>query len=160
MVILHTCAPFLQSPGFPLSSFSRQENCSLPFWAVRVPFQSFCGQPKTRIVVAKAGRGLKLKTQKENEGEDGKEVGYGDDEEHEADDGFSSRSGFVGRGEGKEFDRDPEFAEIMGACLDDPQKARSKVSPFFFFCTIGISLQILTFFFGKWWFLQFWCLCF
>lgn len=149
MVILHTCARFLQSPCFPLSSFSRQENCSPPFWAVRVPFQSFCGQPKTCIIVAKAGRGLKLKTQKENEGE---EVGYGDDEEDEADDGFSSRSGFVGRGEGKEFDRDPEFAEIMGACLDDPQKARSKVSPVFFFCTIGISLQIFTFFFGKWWF--------
>lgn len=160
MVILHTCARFLQSPCFPLSSFSRQENCSPPFWAVRVPFQSFCGQPKTCIIVAKAGRGLKLKTQKENEGE---EVGYGDDEEDEADDGFSSRSGFVGRGEGKEFDRDPEFAEIMGACLDDPQKARSKVSPFFFLHYWNFSAN---FHFLLWevvvlvWFLQFWCLCF
>uniref|UniRef100_A0A2P2KC95 Uncharacterized protein LOC103415859 n=1 Tax=Rhizophora mucronata TaxID=61149 RepID=A0A2P2KC95_RHIMU len=25
------------------------------------------------------------------------------------------------------YDKDPEFAEILGSCLDDPQKARSKV---------------------------------
>ncbi|PRQ46902.1 hypothetical protein RchiOBHm_Chr2g0093991 [Rosa chinensis] len=74
-------------------------------------------RPKTSVLVAKAGRGQKLKSQEKSGGEDG---GFGED-------GFSSGSGFVGRGEGKEFDRDPEFAEIMGACLDDPQKARSKM---------------------------------
>ncbi|GAV62182.1 DUF3531 domain-containing protein [Cephalotus follicularis] len=27
----------------------------------------------------------------------------------------------------KDYDRDPEFAEIIGSCLDDPQNARSKM---------------------------------
>lgn len=30
----------------------------------------------------------------------------------------------------------PSLLKIMGACLDDPQKARSKVSPFFFFALL------------------------
>ncbi|KAM5547479.1 hypothetical protein ABKV19_001795 [Rosa sericea] len=124
MAVLHSCAPFLQTPSVPLSLFSRQKHSSPPFLAVGGPFRSCYGQPKTSIMVAKAGREQKLKTEKESGGEDG---GFGDEEEGEGEDGFSSGSGFVGRGEGKEFDRDPEFAEIMGACLDDPQKARSKM---------------------------------
>ncbi|KAL6224131.1 hypothetical protein ACLB2K_002987 [Fragaria x ananassa] len=110
MALLHSCSPFLQSAGVSLSLLSRQKHCRPPVWAVG-------GQAKTCVLVAKVGGGVKFDTQKESEGEDG---GFGED-------GFSSRSGFVGRGEGKEFDRDPEFAEIMGACLDDPQKARSKM---------------------------------
>ena len=111
MAILQSCSPFLQSASVSLSLLSRQKHYSPPVWAVG-------GQTKSYVLVCKAGGGVKFDTQKESEGEDG---GFGED-------GFSSRSGFVGRGEGKEFDRDPEFAEIMGACLDDPQKARSKVS--------------------------------
>lgn len=34
---------------------------------------------------------------------------------------------FREKGEDKDYDRDPEFAEILGSCLDDPDKARSKV---------------------------------
>lgn len=30
--------------------------------------------------------------------------------------------------EEKDYDRDPEFAEILGSVLDNPQKAQSKVS--------------------------------
>lgn len=89
------------------------------------------------MFVAKAGRGLKLKTEKVSEGEDDKEHDFIDIEaevevEAESEDRFSGRGGFTGREEEKDFDRDPEFAEIMGACLDDPQKARSKVNLFFF----------------------------
>ncbi|XP_004287514.1 PREDICTED: uncharacterized protein LOC101307918 [Fragaria vesca subsp. vesca] len=109
MALLHSCSPFLHT-SVCLSVLSRQKHCQPPVWAVG-------GQTKTCVLVCKAGGGVKFDTQKESEGEDG---GFGED-------GFSSRSGFVGRGEGKEFDRDPEFAEIMGACLDDPQKARSKM---------------------------------
>ena len=29
--------------------------------------------------------------------------------------------------EEKDYDRDPELAEILGSCLDDPGKARTKV---------------------------------
>lgn len=58
--------------------------------------------------------------------------GYGDEEEE-----FASPSGFRGREEEKNYDKDPEFAEILGSCLDDPQKARSKVSnPAAFFIEI------------------------
>lgn len=41
--------------------------------------------------------------------------------------GFSGQGPYTGRDE-KDHDRDPEFAEILGSCLDDPQKAQSKVS--------------------------------
>lgn len=88
------------------------------------------------MFVAKAGRGLKLKTEKVSEGEDDKEHDFIDiaaEVEAESEDRFSGRGGFTGREEEKDFDRDPEFAEIMGACLDDPQKARTKVNLFFFF---------------------------
>ncbi|XP_050377815.1 uncharacterized protein LOC126795041 [Argentina anserina] len=108
MVVLNSCSLFVHSSSIPLSLFSRQKHCLPPLGAAG-------GQLKTSSLVAKVGGDLSFDTQKESEGEDG---GFG---------GFSSRSGFVGRGEGKEFDRDPEFAEIMGACLDDPQKARSKM---------------------------------
>ncbi|KAL1088985.1 hypothetical protein V6Z11_D08G290400 [Gossypium hirsutum] len=47
---------------------------------------------------------------------------YGDDNE-----GYEASSGFRGREEEKNYDKDPEFAEILGSCLDDPEKARSKM---------------------------------
>lgn len=37
---------------------------------------------------------------------------------------------FRERGDEKDYDRDPEFAEILGSCLDDPDKAQSKVRCF------------------------------
>lgn len=45
--------------------------------------------------------------------------------------GFGAREG----GE-KDYDRDPEFAEILGSCIDDPDKAKSKVS------LISLSLSL------------------
>ena len=55
-----------------------------------------------------------------------------DDDQYEEGDGFASRaSGFRGREDEKAYDKDPEFAEILGSCLDDPQKAQSKVSSSF-----------------------------
>lgn len=55
-----------------------------------------------------------------------------DDDEGEEEDKseFSGRRGFRGREDEKDYDRDPEFAEILGSSLDDPEKARSKVSSF------------------------------
>ncbi|GFQ03051.1 hypothetical protein PHJA_002448900 [Phtheirospermum japonicum] len=55
----------------------------------------------------------------------------GDDVEMEDDDidvpwrggGFGGREGE----EEKDYDRDPEFADILGSCLDDPDKAQSKM---------------------------------
>ncbi|WCJ42625.1 hypothetical protein M5689_023422 [Euphorbia peplus] len=42
-------------------------------------------------------------------------------------DGQGTRDGFKGRPGEKDFDRDPEYAEILGDCINDPQKAREKV---------------------------------
>jgi len=42
--------------------------------------------------------------------------------------------------EEKDYDKDPEFADILGSCLDDPLKARSKV------CSSFLSLTFFSFF--------------
>ncbi|KAI9126843.1 hypothetical protein K1719_002439 [Acacia pycnantha] len=47
-----------------------------------------------------------------------------DDNDYAA--GFSGKGANAGKQE-KDYDRDPEFAEIIGSCLDDPNKARSKI---------------------------------
>ncbi|KAG8376097.1 hypothetical protein BUALT_Bualt09G0028000 [Buddleja alternifolia] len=71
-------------------------------------------------------RAKNLQTQMEINGFDAD-----DDDEEEMEDGseFSwPRDGFRGRDdEEKDYDRDPEFADILGTCLDDPDKARSKM---------------------------------
>lgn len=46
----------------------------------------------------------------------------------EEDDEFSPRGRFRRSEKEQDYDRNPEFADIIGSCLDDPQKARSKVS--------------------------------
>lgn len=55
--------------------------------------------------------------------------GGGDDEELEDGSDVSWAGGGFGGREGgeKDYDRDPEFAEILGSCLDDPDKAQSKM---------------------------------
>lgn len=47
-----------------------------------------------------------------------------DDDE---DDEFSPRGRFKKRAEEQDYDKNPEFAEILSTCLDDPQKAQSKM---------------------------------
>jgi hypothetical protein len=84
--------------------------------------------PTTRFLCkAKASRRQKLNAhslQREFEEDDE----YENEDEDEEGDGFSAWGRYRGREEEKDFDRDPEFAEILGTCLDDPEKARSKVS--------------------------------
>ncbi|CAK9328257.1 unnamed protein product [Citrullus colocynthis] len=58
------------------------------------------------------------------------EIEVVNEEPEDYDDGedkFWSESGFRGREGEKDYDRDPEFAEIIGTSLDDPEKARSKM---------------------------------
>lgn len=50
-----------------------------------------------------------------------------DDNDYDGEDSFFP-AGLRGKDDRKDYDRDPEFAEILGSCLDDPEKARSKVS--------------------------------
>uniref|UniRef100_A0A2N9F451 Uncharacterized protein n=1 Tax=Fagus sylvatica TaxID=28930 RepID=A0A2N9F451_FAGSY len=83
--------------------------------------------PTTRFLCkAKASRRQKLNAhslQREFEEDDE----YENEDEDEEGDGFSAWGRYRGREEEKDFDRDPEFAEILGTCLDDPEKARSKM---------------------------------
>ncbi|CAL9039410.1 uncharacterized protein LOC103996315 [Musa acuminata AAA Group] len=57
------------------------------------------------------------------------EEGGGGEENSEGDeDGvLNSSGGYGGRGDGKDYDKDPELAEILASCFDDPQKAQSRV---------------------------------
>lgn len=58
------------------------------------------------------------------------EEGGGGEENSEGDeDGvLNSSGGYGGRGDGKDYDKDPELAEILASCFDDPQKAQSRVT--------------------------------
>lgn len=40
---------------------------------------------------------------------------------------FMHSSAYRGRQDEKDYDRDPELAEILGSCFDDPQKAQQRV---------------------------------
>ncbi|XP_074587554.1 uncharacterized protein LOC141843376 [Curcuma longa] len=53
----------------------------------------------------------------------------GEQEEGEMEvDGFlNSSSGYRGRGNEEDYDRDPELGEILGSCFDDPMKGQSRV---------------------------------
>ncbi|XP_030448764.2 uncharacterized protein LOC115671354 [Syzygium oleosum] len=87
--------------------------------------------PRSTTHVAKASRGSKpgarnLQTEEEEGG--GMVIDFGEEKGEETNGFSSSGGGFRGREEEeKKYDRDPEFAEILGSCLDDPQKARSKM---------------------------------
>lgn len=61
-------------------------------------------------------------------------------EDYDADDGFFSASGFRGREGEKDYDRDPEFAEIIGTSVDDPEKFRSKVKLSYLFLVVAFSM--------------------
>ncbi|KAA8534880.1 hypothetical protein F0562_029904 [Nyssa sinensis] len=128
MFILHSFTPLSQVPGLSHSTFSRQSNIHPLFPTVVVPIRT-CNQSKTCLHTAKASRSKKLKTQNlQTQIEEGnEETDDDDDDEDDYEDEFPSRSRFRGREEEKDYDRDPEFAEILGSCLDDPQKARSKM---------------------------------
>lgn len=121
MYIVHSCAS-VQLPGPRFFTVSRQSNCFAPF-SVSV---GSCAGAKTSPCIVKASRRQRLNTQSLNtEIEEAADEGVGEDGDE--DDEFLPRSGFRGREEEMDYDRNPEFAEILGSCLDDPQKARSKM---------------------------------
>ncbi|XP_042453653.1 uncharacterized protein LOC122038114 [Zingiber officinale] len=45
----------------------------------------------------------------------------------EVDEFLNSSSGYRSRGNEEDYDRDPELAEILGSCFDDPKKGQSRV---------------------------------
>lgn len=66
-------------------------------------------------------------------------------EDYDGDDGFWSESGFRGREGEKDYDRDPEFAEIIGTSVDDPEKARSKVKLSYLFLVNRLFIFVFYF---------------
>ena len=63
-----------------------------------------------------------------DEVQDGDGDGDGGIDGDEDEDEFSAWGRFRRREEEEDFDRDPEIAEILGHCVDNPEKFRSKVS--------------------------------
>ncbi|GMN50694.1 hypothetical protein TIFTF001_019843 [Ficus carica] len=128
MLIQHPSSPILQLPipKLPLSAFSRHSNLVV----LPLHHHGQKARPKTtslRLAIVKT-RAQDLKTTQNSQGlTDREEDEYFDDEDDAVEDGFSTRGGFRGRDEEKDYDRDPEFAQILGTCLDDPEKARFKM---------------------------------
>ncbi|XP_070018493.1 uncharacterized protein [Nicotiana sylvestris] len=86
------------------------------------PKQSSCMRTLTNCQRAKT-----LLTTFEENNDDGDyiDVEMEEGEEEEEKEGFSRSRGFRGREDEKNYDKDPELAEILGSCLDDPDKAQS-----------------------------------
>lgn len=127
MVILRPCQPLVQRPNLPFLVCSSHTNCLAPFPTVSIRLWSFHSQRQPGnaplCLVAKATPEQNLNTLNLQD------IIEGDDDGFDGEGGFSTpRGGSRGRGDEKDYDRDPEFAEILGSCLDDPEKARSKVS--------------------------------
>lgn len=84
--------------------------------------RSFVGPKpaKTSLCIVKASRRQRLDT-RSLETDIEEPAGEFEDDE------FFPPTGFRGREEEMEYDRNPEYAEILGSCLDDPQKAQALV---------------------------------
>ncbi|XP_062090972.1 uncharacterized protein LOC133797167 [Humulus lupulus] len=119
MLILHPCAPFVQASGLPFLLNSRHSDCSASFPTIKLRHRSYV-HSKASPHVAKVSHNLQGVIA-------GDEGPYNDADEFEDEEGFPTRGGFRGRGEERDYDRDPEFAEILGSCLDNPEKAQSKM---------------------------------
>jgi hypothetical protein len=59
--------------------------------------------------------------------EEFEEVDDGDDDEVEDEFSAKKRGVYRAKKEKIDYDKDPEFADILGDCLDNPDKAQKKV---------------------------------
>ncbi|EEF48125.1 uncharacterized protein LOC8265100 [Ricinus communis] len=85
----------------------------------------YARKPGASLFGAVQCRAQKRSTQNEIQEDQESVIDY--DNYEDDDNGFSARTRFRGRDEERDYDRDPEFAEILGSCLDNPQKARDKM---------------------------------
>lgn len=123
MSILHSTAPFFQVLLRSHPPVSSQSNHYSTFLSTKhqiytqFPYKLYSHVTKART------RNLQSKDEISNF-----DIDDGGDYEDEDESGFLRGEGFIGRGEKDEdYDKDPEFAEILGSCLDDPDKAKSKM---------------------------------
>lgn len=121
MLTLNPGVTVLQSPNSVHPNISSHFNIFPPFSTVKFALRSHYASPKASFSM------LKAKRREEDISSQPFDIEM-DDEDDDDNEGYEARSGFRGREEEKNYDKDPEFAEILGSCLDDPEKARSKVS--------------------------------
>ncbi|XP_021641066.2 uncharacterized protein LOC110635879 isoform X3 [Hevea brasiliensis] len=129
MLIFQPCSSSLY-PKRTLSSQISLHRFSFPqLPTVAFPKQNHYARTGISFFGAKLNRAQRrsnqgVKREFEEEQENGGDY-YNDDDDGENE--FPSQVRFSGREEEKNYDKDPEFAEILGSCLDDPQKAQSKM---------------------------------
>ncbi|KAG9455579.1 hypothetical protein H6P81_000087 [Aristolochia fimbriata] len=89
-------------------SFPQYLSCNFPIWK---------GTSKERLTIPAASR------------DTNSEVLEDTDEEEEEEEGqkYSGARAYRGREDEKNHDKDPEFADILGTCLEDPVKAKERV---------------------------------
>ncbi|XP_027175600.1 uncharacterized protein LOC113775067 [Coffea eugenioides] len=129
MFVLNPCTPSVQLLHLsPPQTLSHQPNDYPPFLTAGVPRQ-YHFHKRNFALFTKATENYRLETN--NLQDNDADNYYENDDDDDDDDGdesqFSSGRGFRGREEEKDYDRDPEFAEILGSFLDNPDKARSKM---------------------------------
>lgn len=138
----------LHLPAIPSSNLAWNTHIlfSPPHPSHRLSFPRLSIQPQNPSFVARDSADGRYKTIEEeleevraklleeyDEERDGGEVGdrdgfRGDEGDSEGEgQGFSDSDVPKGRGDEKDYDRDPEIAEILGSCFDDPQKAQARV---------------------------------
>lgn len=118
MFILQSCLPPLQT--LPPSIFCKK------LIASSLPIHNCCTSRVCSYVTRL--RAKNLQTQIEMDGFGGDPDGEPEDDDEDKDEFPWSRRGFSGREDkGKNYDKDPEFAEIIGSYLDNPDKARSQL---------------------------------
>lgn len=124
MFILHSFPSPPQT--LPHPTFSPQ----FPFNTLILPSFQPHFKPNPFLQIIKSSQNQRVETTAELISQI-KQDNEGTEIEVEEEDESPSRARFRGRGGGEEeedYDRNPEFAEIIGSCLDEPEKARSKVS--------------------------------
>nr|GLL20640.1 uncharacterized protein LOC109186835 [Ipomoea trifida] len=145
MFLLQSSTSPFQLPPTSHSTYFAQPNAAQPFLRFSFPSRTHfqLNPPCSHITNASNTRRSETKNsqtrleesniygdedEEENEEEGfGGFRGFGGIEDEEEEDGDESFGGLRGRGDEKDFDRDPEFADILGSCVDNPQKAKSKI---------------------------------
>ncbi|XP_042475151.1 uncharacterized protein LOC122057190 [Macadamia integrifolia] len=118
----------LQPPKLKLTSCDVSCGTCFPASARPLPFitlPSSCSRwrPETSALVATTSRSGRSDEHQKLQ----KEFEEDDEDEDENYGGVSSRNSFRRREEEKDYDRDPEFAEILGGYFDNPEKAQARV---------------------------------
>ncbi|KDP33754.1 hypothetical protein JCGZ_07325 [Jatropha curcas] len=125
MLIL-ACASSLYP--LPTPSYQFSHHCAYFPPIVAVPKHCLYARTGASLFCGKQNRALSVNMQSmDREIEEAQENFDGYEDDYGSENSFSSDNGFGGREEEKDYDRDPELAEILGSCLDNPEKARKRM---------------------------------